>query len=232
MATALDIITDALADIGVASPGETVSTEDRAIGLSKLNRLLSSWTAEKIAVAGINVLDFTSTGAETYTFGSGGSGSTTRPVAVVAVGVLNGGRAAAAEMVDAAKYNAILDKSRSGIFAEAAYYNAGFPLGTLYLTPKPLSGGTIRIHNIQPATVYAAVTDTVTLAPGYERAVVANLALDLAPAFGAPGGAPQLQLLMAIAKEAKQAVQMLSAEAIAGSAAALAHAMSQAQGGK
>jgi len=228
--TVLDVITDALAEIGVASPGETVSTEDRTYGLNKLNRLLSSWIAEKIAVYGINVLDFTSTGAETYTFGSGGSGATTRPAAIVAVGVVNGSKSAAARMMDAAGYTAALDKSRAGIFAEIAYYNAGFPLGTLYLSPKPASGGTIRVHNIQPLTAYAAVTDTVTLAPGYDRAVISNLALDMAAAYGAPGGAAQIQTLMAMAKEAKQAVQMLSAEVIAGSAAALAAAMSHAGG--
>lgn len=229
--TVLDVITDALAELGVASPGETVSTEDRTYGLNKLNRLLSSWIAEKIAVNGINVLDFTSTGAETYTFGSGGSGSTVRPAAIIAVGVINSNRSAVARLLDAAGYTAALDKSRAGLFAEIAYYNAAFPLGTLYLSPKPAAGGTIRVHNIQPLAAYTSVTDVVTLAPGFDRAVIANLALDMAPAYGAPGGAAQIQMLMAMAKESKQAVQALSAEAIAGSAAALAAAIAH-SGGK
>jgi len=227
--TVLELITDTLAEIGVATPGEIVSTEDRAYGLAKLNRLIASWTAQKIAVNGIHVLDFTSTGGETYTFGTSGTGSTTRPVAIVAVGTTNGSRTQVARMVDANGYNQVLDKTRAGLFAEVAYYNGGFPTGTLYLSPKPVTGSLIRIHQIQPFVPYTAVTDTVTFSPGYERAVIANLAMDLSPAYGAPGGAAQLQTIMAMAKESKEALQMLSAEIIAGSAAALAAAAASTQ---
>lgn len=229
MATVLNIITDTLSELGVITPGEVVSPEDKAFGLDKLNRLLSSWTAEKIAVEGIKVTEFSATGIESYTFGTGGTGSTTRPVAIIAVGTVSSSRTQAARMVDANAYNAILDKARTGVFAETAYYNAGFPVGTLYVTPRPTSGAMIRIHSIQPFTPYAAVTDTVTLAPGYERAVIESLAIDMAPAYGAPGGAAHMQTLMLNAKESKEAVVKLSAEVMAGSAAALAQAMAATQ---
>jgi hypothetical protein len=229
MATVLDIITDALAEIGVASPGETVSPEDEALGLKKLNRLISSWTAEKLAIAGITVIDFSSGGSETYTFGAGGTGSTTRPVAIVAVGVVNSNRSQVVRMVDAGQYNDVLDKSRAGLFAEVGYYNAGFPLGTLYLSPKPTAAGTVRVHAIAPVAAYSTITDTVTVAPGVERALVSGLAMDLVPSYGAPGGAPQIQALAMLAKEAKQALVQLTAEVLAGSAAALAHSLAQMQ---
>lgn len=223
--TVLDLITDALAEIGVASPGETVSTEDRTYGLGKLNRMISSWTAEKLAVFGVKVTDFSATGAEMYTFGSGGSGSSVRPTAVIAVAVVSSGRAQAAKLVDADAYNAILDKSRQGVFAEHAYFDGGFPLSTLYLTPKP-SGGSIRIHSVQPITAYAAVTENVVVPPGYERALVSNLAVDLAPAYGRPVD----QTLAALAASSKMVVATLSAEIQAGGATALAQMAAQHQG--
>lgn len=48
--TALDLITDAYAEINSVEAGETLNAADSAYGLQKLNDLLESWTIEKLFV--------------------------------------------------------------------------------------------------------------------------------------------------------------------------------------
>ncbi|MGH9452347.1 MAG: hypothetical protein ACRD2O_00075 [Terriglobia bacterium] len=57
--TALDLITDAFLEAGIAAAGETLSAHDSAFGLSKLSRLLDAWDAERLNVFALDFLEFT-----------------------------------------------------------------------------------------------------------------------------------------------------------------------------
>jgi hypothetical protein len=50
MATALDLITDALIELGVVAVGETVSAEDSVLGLSALNSMLDGWNTQNLTI--------------------------------------------------------------------------------------------------------------------------------------------------------------------------------------
>ena len=80
MATALDIITGALRDIGILDAIEIPSDEDAAVGLTYLNDLLEAWSNEGLTVYTQSQNSLTLTGAASYTVGSGGTFNTTRPI--------------------------------------------------------------------------------------------------------------------------------------------------------
>jgi hypothetical protein len=52
--TALDLISDAILEAGIFAAGEPLAAEDTAFGLSKLNRLLDAWNAEKLNIFAID----------------------------------------------------------------------------------------------------------------------------------------------------------------------------------
>ena len=66
MATAQSIITDAHVHLGVLPAGSTLGADLSALGLSTLNRMLESWTAEQIPVSGHAVQTVALTGAANY----------------------------------------------------------------------------------------------------------------------------------------------------------------------
>lgn len=59
MPTARDIVTNALYEMGAFQPGETPAAENFAFALSKLNRLLDTWSAKKIFIFAMQFLTFT-----------------------------------------------------------------------------------------------------------------------------------------------------------------------------
>ena len=55
--TALQLVTDAFLDAGIVSAGEPLAAEDSAFGLSKLSRLLDTWSAEKLNIFAVDFLE-------------------------------------------------------------------------------------------------------------------------------------------------------------------------------
>jgi hypothetical protein len=64
------------------------------------------------------------------------------------------------------------------------FYNPGYPLGTINLYPVPLSSAyTLHVNSYGELESFSNIADVYSLAPGYARAVIFNLALELAPDF-------------------------------------------------
>jgi hypothetical protein len=209
MSLVSDILADSLMYIGAYGPGETISTDDQTFALRLVNRLLDGWSARKLSPIGIQTTNYALSGTGTYTFGPTGTWvATVRPIKIKAASVLAvNGTEKECRIVDAVGWAAVADKSRTGIFAEDLYWDGGFPSGNICLSPMPASGSCV-LRTYQPITDFANLADTVSLPPGYERALVINFALELCIPFTRPipEGLPQL------AQQAMADIAALSAE--------------------
>jgi len=208
MATGTTIITRALRLLGAAGSGATITTAEGTDGLEALNAMLDSWRTERLMVYAITQISWTATGATSYTIAaSGGTVTAERPVRVEYAAWNDGTNDLPVEMLRLrCEYDAIPTKSDTGQPAYA-YYNPTYPAGTLYLWPVPGSG-TVKLGVWTAFSALSAVGDSVSLPPGYEDALVYNLAVRMAPEFGVM--APQL--LMELARETKAAIKRANME--------------------
>jgi hypothetical protein len=187
--TVLDVITDALRELGVIAQGETATNYDADHGLSAINRLIDQWAAERMQIyAQTRTTWAIVSGTQVYTVGTGGTVNLVRPVFLDHIHYLNTGLATTTEfqlqpLTDDA-WSKVPIKDLSSPYPTCWYYNPTFPLGTLTLWPNP-SSATLTGVMYAPTAVaeFTALTTAISLPPGYRRMLVKNLALEMAPSF-------------------------------------------------
>lgn len=183
MTTALDLITDALGELGVAQAGQTLSANDSALGLRVLNRLFQRWSNMRLLQPVLDDLSVTMTGAASYVLGPGGSPAVARPLKVLsATYVDTGGLEYPVQIVAREQWDAIPNKADTGSYPDRIWYAAELTDGIVYTYPK-CSSGTLKLDvltNMQALDMAEALT----LPDGYESAIVSTLADDLATHYG------------------------------------------------
>ena len=65
----------------------------------------------------------------------------------------------------------------------ALYNDRAYPLSTLYLYGQPMAGASLELYYWELIPTFSTVSDVVLLPPGYEDALVLNLAVRLGPHF-------------------------------------------------
>lgn len=106
------------------------------------------------------------------------------------------------------QYTAIGYKSVAGPWPIALFYQPTYPLGNIFFYPNPSGGGVLHLWTDNIFSQFASLTQSVNMPQGYARALIKNLALELAPEYGKGASA----LLVRQAREAKQLIQQLNAE--------------------
>jgi len=109
-------------------------------------------------------------------------------------------------------------RSRQAALPLELWYQATYPLGLLWLWPVPNAAATLEMFVWTQLPGFSQITDTFDLPPGYELAIVKNLAVLLAPRYQRPVSPD----LMRDATEAKAAIGGLNAPPIPGIAEELA----------
>ena len=190
--TVLDLIQDALEEIGVYAPSETPTAADASKALRVLNRMMDQWSARKLFAYNVAFSAFTLTpGTQPHTIGPG-VGATfalaVRPIRIEnAALILNNVTPNvdvplnirdddwwANQRVKALTTNVPTD----------LYYSPDVPNGSLYLWPVPSFAYGLRLETWVSAGQFAALTDTLSLPPGYHDAIMLSLAEKLARPFG------------------------------------------------
>jgi hypothetical protein len=198
-ATASDVIRRSLRLIGAIAGGETPSSTEEADALQVLNAMLDSWNTESLAVYALRDETLTLTGAASYTIGGGGDLDTTRPVRIESAFERYNDTDYPVKIASAAAWYALAVKTTtSSNVSEWLYYEPAYPLGTLHLYPKPISG-VLHLVTRVPFVAYSA-TDSLALPPGYQDAITYHLAIRLAPEYGRPV-TPELAALARAAKD-------------------------------
>lgn len=203
MATARDIITKALQKIGAVTKTESVSADEASDGLSSLNGLISSWANDSLLVHGRSWETFTLTAGDgEYTIGPTADFPTTRPVSLVASYVRDADTDYPLQVISDESYTLFIQsKSDSGV-PDVINLDNAYPTSKIRLYPVPDRTYTLFLLSEKPLTTLG-LDDTISLPPGWERALIYNLAIEIAPEYG-----QQIdQVMYQIALEAKASIK-------------------------
>lgn len=202
MTTAQGIITQALKKIGVLTKSSVPDADESADGLVSLNNLLSSWSNESLLIYARTWEAFSITGAASYTIGTGQTLNTVRPISIISAYVTQGTTDYQLSIIPDEVYAQIPVKTTTGI-PENLNYDNGFAAGKIRLYPVANTTYTLNLLSEKQLSTFA-LTDTVSLPPGWERALVYNLAVEMSPEYGVDLDA----LTLAIARESKGMISL------------------------
>lgn len=189
--TALDICTDSLELLQVYSPGEQISDADAERTLSVLNDMLDSWS--NLTLSCFNILEQSFPlvgGQQSYTVGPGGQINGPRPIKVLDgpgtayVQDFNGNNYGVS-VVPRDQWNLYGNRSEliTSDFPDTLFYDPQFPLGIINVMPVPTINYTMFFDSYSQLADLSDLTATLSLPPGYKRAIVTNLALSAKPYF-------------------------------------------------
>ena len=184
--TALQLIESAMSKIGMLAAGETVSAEDAAVGLLRLNALIDAMENESLFSYTTTDTVFTLPANTTsQTIGPAMQINLVRPIRL-----LNGcfSRLSGIDYpltpISEAEYNEISLKSSIGSVAPSVcFYDGGSPTGIVYFWPTAQSSVEVHLITPQPGTAATATTTSYSLPAGYQRYLEYALAIELAPDF-------------------------------------------------
>lgn len=188
MTSAVDLLTLALKDIGALGIGQSIGPDDTADGLATLNMMLGEWQAERLSVYHLVDTAIPSTGAQSYTVGSGGNFNIQRPVRIeAAYARLNAGSQSAIDypvkLIDAREDYAKIALKGLTSFPEWAFYDASYPMGSLLYYPIPNASFELHILTMEVLPQFAAPGVQISLPPQYLSAIRYNLGPYLAPSY-------------------------------------------------
>ncbi len=187
MSTVRDLVTASLLDLGAIASGEAATAAEAADSFRALNLLLESWRLESLLVYAITTTTLTLTGASSYSWGPSGAINGTRPVHLDHAVQRTGSGATAVDfplaIFTAEEYERIGLKALTSSIASGVYLDHAYPLASLFPWPIPPSGDSLLLYPWTPLTAFASLDTTVALPPGYERALQAALAVEIAPMF-------------------------------------------------
>lgn len=183
--TAKQIIKAALQQINAIGAREEPSPEDYDACLNYLNNLGDSWSAEGLLVFAYSREEFTLTaGKASYTIGSGGDFNTNRPASIDSAQLQYPGSNVDynVEIVPQNQYDSMSLKTVLGQ-PTMLFYNPGYPLGTCLFYYTPSQAFTVRL-NLRARLGTLTLAGTVQFPEEYRRALIFNLAEDIANMYG------------------------------------------------
>lgn len=185
MTTALEIITDALMEIGAHDLGQSVPAEDAAFALRHLNRLAQSWSNTRLMIPVLTEISVPLDGSASYTIGPTGDVVAARPISVDAAIATDGaGTDYDVRVYSRELWDSIPVKASTGGPPDCIWYEATQTNGTVYVYPR-CSDYTLKLRAKTNLTTFT-LSGTVTLPEGYESALVYCLAKQLAGAYRQP----------------------------------------------
>lgn len=182
MATVRDLITDALYSFNGLSTAEPLNDTDADVYLRRLIRMLDTWANQNLLIHATQVGTITLVaGTTSYTTASLSTG---RPVSIDSAYVRADGTDYPLLQVDEQTYNAIGEKDSQGL-PRCFFYRPGYTAGTFYFYPTPDGADTVYVVARYQLIAGTITLDTsVSLPPGYEAAIVDNLAQNLCSSLG------------------------------------------------
>lgn len=171
--------------------GETISNEDYEAAARALNMMLKTWQAEGLRLWLTKEGSMTLTASkQSYTMGSGGN-HTERPLRILSMRFRDSNsRDLPMERMSREEYFDLPVKSSSSSAPTQFYYDPGRAIGTLYIWPTLASGttGSVRFTYERPIEDLDANTDDFDLPQEWLETISYNLAVRLAPRYGAAKG--------------------------------------------
>lgn len=191
MATAAALIKTSLKKIGVIAHAETPSSAEQTDGLAELNRMIESWSNDGLLVFAETREEFTLTpSTASYTIGSGGDVSTDRPQrihrALLQLQSTTPKQELPLKMCTLGEWSDILLKTLESSIPIYCYVEGSFPLETFHLWPVPSAAEKVVLYSWKPLATFSTAATSASFPPGYEDAIVYNLAERLCSDYGIP----------------------------------------------
>jgi hypothetical protein len=187
------ILYPALRKAGITlGPQRTPSPAQYQDAIEELNRLIGSLSTDRLFIYSQDRYVAPLTGSKTYTIGVSADPNIIpdielpRPEAIEAANVISSGDPAVRyplAIMDALAWSKISVQDIGNTIPTALYNDRAYPLSTLYLYGQPISGYLLELYVWHLIPQFATPDDIVLFPPGYEDALVLNLALRLAPHF-------------------------------------------------
>lgn len=193
--------------ISQISPGVTSTTDEYATGLEALNAMLDSWRNEHLMCYATQDESFDLVANQrSYTIGSGGDFNTNRPVRIDGAYIQEGGYSYGMFQLNPDEYAAIQAKTAASDWPTHFYYAPDMQSGHVWVYPVPSAAYEIHLLTWTPMQSFATKDETAYLAPGWQRALAYNLAIEISPEFEKQPS----PLVMKIASEAKAWVKRVN----------------------
>ncbi len=213
--TAAQIVALALKHSGVIGVGQTALAEDTNDAFDLLNMMVSQWSRKRWLIYHLIDVFTPSTGALSYSIGTGGDFDTPRPDRIES--------AFARQIIPSSSqrvdyplqlvlaredYNLITLKEM-GTWPSLVFYDSAYPLGYLYFWPLP-NAGQFELHLSLKETLsqFANLADEINLPPEYIPVLFYNLAARLRPAYQMPPD----PTVTALAKDALNVIRGANAQ--------------------
>lgn len=210
--TGLTVIRRALRAIAVHAPAETLQPQDAEDALGVLKSMLDTWRTQKLLCYVVMATDYPLVvGQEVYTLGPGGDFPQPRAVFVDRMSAVQSkGQPHELEQPlivirTAQEWQAVRPKPLDSTWPRKVYIDTDFPLKHVSFWPVLQSGSLhVRIYWWQAIAGLVDLATEYEFAPGYEEAIIYNLALRLAPEFGVEASALVRELAAARMADVKR----------------------------
>lgn len=189
MTTARQIIKTAYRRLGVIATNEEPNAAEAQDALDTLNDMLDTWSLENLLVLGETITTQVLTPLkQSYTIGTGGDIAITWPTQIdqaqLRVTSVTPNLDLPLRILNDQEYAQIRLKTQQSTYVQAIYFNATYPLGTMFVWPVPTQAETLVLWTKDVVASFATLDTNVTLGRGYPRALRYNLALELAAEHG------------------------------------------------
>jgi hypothetical protein len=184
LTTANDLFTRSARALGYLGRGEVLSAGDANDILNIFNSMLDSWSNENLLSYVVLERSFAlQVGVASYTIGSGGVINATRPLDITMAYVRDtGSNNFIMRIQPRDKWNEIGNRG-STITSQIPtdlFYDPQYPLGVINIFPTPLIAYTVFYDSTQQQVDPTALSSTISMPEGYDRAYYLNLALEMA----------------------------------------------------
>jgi hypothetical protein len=190
--TAQDIIKASMRKLGILAKSETPSNDELQDGLQALNVMIDEWGSQKLMGTATVRESFPLVANQTtYTIGVGGNFNTSTPYDIDYAFYRDSANVdypldiITREEFQGYSDKAIVQARPLSLFFDPGVTQQANQSGTinLYFTPDASSPYTLFIDSQKPFTEFASLTTTVTFPPSYVKALVYNLAIEIAPEY-------------------------------------------------
>lgn len=185
--TSKRLVTAAMRKLGVLPRGKEPSANELADGRNALARMLNTWRLESLMVIAKSTVRFDlATDKRLYTYSISGASDFVgeRPVAILGATINDGaGQTWPLLPITVREYSEIAHLDTPGTPTRYCFF-ANYPQATIGFDRLPLEPYVDLIVQAPIAELPAVDTDEFELAPGYEDAIIYNLAVAVAPDCG------------------------------------------------
>lgn len=191
--TPVDLITLALKTAGVIGVGQTPDFTDTNDCFVILNSMIAQWNRNRWLVYTLVDTAVTSTGAQSYTVGTGGDFNIPRidrletAFARLLTGNPNNPFDYPLTLLDSREDYSAITLKRLTTFPTSIFLDSDFPLGKVYPWPVP-AAGQFEIHLITKKVLpqFPDLTTTIALPPEYLDCLIWNLSVRIRPLYQLP----------------------------------------------